>query len=102
MSEITREDLMQLMNLPEPEDWQARQAAIEAQQAGKSRQEITEELAAESEAVFDPETAVPAAHHWKDRGLFMSCEGAGHPSHRSHKIGRRPVERKYTSRWLAK
>lgn len=101
MSDITREELLTLMNLPEPEDFAARQKAIEAQQAGKTRQEIVEELAETSESMFDPETAVPAAHRWVNRGLFKSCEGAGHPSHRSFVMGRsRPTERKYVSRWL--
>lgn len=28
----------------------------------------------------------PIKHRWIDRGLVMSCEGAGHPNHRSFKI----------------
>lgn len=103
MSELSREDLMTLMNLPQPETAEERRKAIEAAQAGKSRQEIQEELAAESEYTFDPETAVPQAHRWVNRGLYKSCEGAGHPSHRSYVMGRaRPTERKYVSRWLKK
>jgi|JI8StandDraft_2_1071088.scaffolds.fasta_scaffold321064_2 hypothetical protein len=25
----------------------------------------------------------PQEHRWVDRGVFIVCEGAGHPSHRS-------------------
>lgn len=27
----------------------------------------------------------PQEHRWVDRGLVMSCEGAGHPPHRAFK-----------------
>lgn len=35
--------------------------------------------------IFDPDTVTPQKHLWVDRGLVMSCEGAGHPYHRAFK-----------------
>lgn len=28
----------------------------------------------------------PIKHRWVDRGLVLSCEGAGHPNHQSFKL----------------
>lgn len=44
---------------------------------------------AESKATVttvDIDNLKPIAHRWVDRGAVMSCEGAGHPNHRSFKI----------------
>ena len=37
----------------------------------------------------DIDSFEPLIHKWVDRGLVMSCEGAGHPNHRHFKIGNR-------------
>lgn len=59
--------------------------ALKAEQAGKSREEIKAQLAETNQHVFDPETAQPVKHNWVDRGLKLSCETAGHPSHQTWK-----------------
>jgi hypothetical protein len=42
---------------------------------------VVEELQQTNEYVFDPATAKPILHNWVNRGLKVSCEGAGHPHH---------------------
>lgn len=61
------------------------QAAISQQQQGKSPEEIEALLQTTAEHVFNPDTAEPIRHVWVDRGLKMSCEGAGHPHHQAWK-----------------
>lgn len=70
-----------------------KQAELAEKQAGKTRQQVVEELKQDAEHVFDPETAAPQKHNWVDRGLIMSCEGAGHPNHQTGKrrMGERPM-----------
>lgn len=50
-----------------------------------SREEVVEELKQEHQHVFDPATAPAILHNWVDRGLKVSCEGAGHPHHEAYK-----------------
>lgn len=76
------------LDVPKPMSYEERQAELRAAQAGMSREQIAEQMTAESEGVFDPETAVAPTHHWVDRGAVMSCEGAGHPTHRHFKFRR--------------
>lgn len=38
---------------------------------------------------FDMDNPPKVIHRWVDRGLILSCEGAGHPNHRHHKVSRR-------------
>lgn len=67
-------------------DWyEEKIAALEAEQKGKAREEIIEEMRTKTEHVFDPATAPKQTHVWIDRGLKMSCEGAGHPHHQAWK-----------------
>lgn len=61
------------------------QKELEEEQANKTREEVTEELQTKYEHVFDPATAPKQGHIWIDRGLKMSCEGAGHPYHQAWK-----------------
>lgn len=49
------------------------------------RNEIHEELKRVSEFTIDLDNLQPIKHVWVDRGLIMSCEGAGHPNHRHFK-----------------
>jgi hypothetical protein len=100
---ITPEDLL-VLNVPHPVPYEEQRAETLASQQGKSRAEIAQELAESSESTFDPETATKPKHVWKDRGVYMSCEGAGHPTHRHAKVGgHKPAERTpYVSRWLKK
>lgn len=48
--------------------------------------ELHEELKAEYQ--FDMDNPPAVHHNWVDRGLVMSCEGAGHPNHRHFKVKR--------------
>lgn len=57
------------------------QEKLKAEQGDKSRDEITEELKQKVEHVFDPATAPKQGHKFVDRGMKLSCEGAGHPYH---------------------
>lgn len=65
--------------------YEEKQAQLKAEQAGKTREEIVEELKSKSEHVFDPQNAPKKIHRWIDRGLVMSCEGGDHPHHQSWK-----------------
>lgn len=76
------------LDVPKPESYEEYRQQVRADSIGKSRQDIAAEMAANSEDVFDPETAVAPSHRWVDRGAVMSCEGAGHPSHRHFKVKR--------------
>lgn len=49
----------------------------------KENEELHKELKAEY--TFDLDNMPEQTHRWKDRGLVMSCEGAGHPNHRHFK-----------------
>lgn len=69
------------------------QQELEAEQAGKSAPQVADELRNKRDDtgkpiyshVFDPDNATPIKHRWIDRGLKMSCEGAGHPYHQAWK-----------------
>jgi hypothetical protein len=77
------------------------QKELEAEQKGKTREQVREELQTigarvdvdeegqpvyrKPEYVFDPETAPKQGHLWVDRGLKLSCEGAGHANHQAWK-----------------
>ena len=50
----------------------------------KTRKEEHERIANESS--IDLDNLPKQTHVWVDRGLVMSCEGAGHPNHRHFKI----------------
>lgn len=101
---IAEEELSNFLNsIPQPQSYDSLRAGLQAEQASMTRAEIAQRAASGSlpigqdaegqpifapaaEAVFDPETAVPPEHKWVDRGLIMSCEGAGHANHRHFKI----------------
>lgn len=84
--------------------YQEYQDQLAAEQAGKSRQEVANMLDSQYEPnpyhldeqgrpilqkkfdhVFDPANAPKVEHRWIDRGLKMSCEGAGHDYHQAWK-----------------
>ncbi len=65
--------------------WKKQKAQELAIQEDMSREEITNELRATNEYVFDPATAPKVIHRWVDRGLKMSCEGGDHPHHQAFK-----------------
>lgn len=53
----------------------------------ESEQEPQESLEPQTIHTVDIDSFEPIVHKWVDRGLVMSCEGAGHPNHRHFKIG---------------
>lgn len=55
------------------------------QPQSSSTEQVVEQLQQQYEHVFDPATAKPLLHNWVDRGLKLSCEGAGHPHHEAWK-----------------
>lgn len=61
---------------------------LKAEQQDLSKDEIIELMNKQHEYVADLDNLKPQTHRWVDRGLVMSCEGAGHPNHRSFKIKR--------------
>jgi FtsZ-binding cell division protein ZapB len=56
-----------------------------AEEKGISREQAVEQLQKRSEWLQDLDKLQPQAHAWVDRGLIMSCEGAGHPYHQVSK-----------------
>lgn len=76
---------MDPLNIPSPVPYAEQLKEQNAAQSGMTRAEIRDNLSSTTEYMFDPETAVPVKHVWVDRGLKMSCEGAGHPMHQSWK-----------------
>lgn len=63
--------------------YEERKQQLEQESAGKSRQQVAEQLSETAEHVFDPDNAKPIQHNWIRRGIKMSCEGAGHPHHQT-------------------
>lgn len=61
------------------------QTEYEQNPSDKLRREIHEELKKTSEYTLDLDNLPPVKHRWVDRGLVLSCEGAGHPNHRVFK-----------------
>ncbi len=61
---------------------------VKQSQEGLSKEEVLEQMTKKNEYVADLDNLTPQQHVWVDRGLVMSCEGAGHPNHRSFKIKR--------------
>lgn len=68
---------------PIPFDQQIKQQ--HAGQANMSREQVKEQLTQSSEAVVDVDELIEKSraiqHNWVQRGLKVSCEGAGHPNH---------------------
>lgn len=63
-------------------DWKQ---AIAEEQKDMSREEVLEEMKRRSDSVIDLDNLPPQDHRWIDRGLIVSCEGAGHPYHQATK-----------------
>lgn len=51
----------------------------------EDRKQVHEELKDKFEQTFNLDDMKPQKHIWVDRGLVMSCEGAGHANHRAFK-----------------
>lgn len=66
-------------------DYKTEQAKIRQEQKDMTREDIKELMMKQSEYVVDLDNLKPQEHHWVDRGIVMSCEGAGHLNHRSFK-----------------
>jgi hypothetical protein len=50
-----------------------------------SREQAIEKLKQRSEWLQDLENLPPQQHNWHDRGVIISCEGAGHDYHQVSK-----------------
>jgi len=59
-----------------------RRAEIEAEQSSLTKDEIRDKLEREAEFTLDLDNLPKVKHHFVKRGIVLSCEGAGHPSHR--------------------
>lgn len=73
------------LNIPDPVPYADQLKEQTATQVGVPRDRIRSHLENTAEYVFDPENVPVIKHNWVDRGLKMSCEGAGHPYHQSWK-----------------
>lgn len=65
-----------------------RTQAVKAEQEGMSREEIASDMERRSEHTLDLNNLPTQKHYWVDRGLKLSCEGAGHPHHSHFKVKR--------------
>ena len=61
---------------------------VKTEQADMSPEEVKEQMQRRSEFMLDLDNLQPQEHHWVDRGVVMSCEGANHPNHRVYKRAR--------------
>ena len=53
---------------------------------GAPRSDLTALMQQHNDDVLDLDALPRQQHHWVDRGLKMSCEGAGHPMHQAWKF----------------
>lgn len=58
---------------------------VKAAQSAMDYDDIRREMSRSNESVFELDKLPKIRHNWVDRGLVMSCEGAGHENHRSFK-----------------
>ena len=58
-----------------------------AEEQGTDIKEAAKDFLQRSKHIVQLEQLQPQVHRWIDRGAVMSCEFAGHPAHRSFKIG---------------
>lgn len=50
-----------------------------------SKEKEVEEVEQKPQYTVDLDKLMPQKHNWIDRGLVMSCENGGHPTHRAFK-----------------
>lgn len=70
------------------ETYEEFKSAVKDEQSSMTKDEVRELMQKRSEYLVDLENTPSQQHRWVDRGLVMSCEGAGHPNHRSFKAVR--------------
>lgn len=63
-------------------------------ESDKTREELINEARELNDIVFDMDGQKKVHHNWIDRGLKLSCEGAGHPQHEVFKLRRFPTASK--------
>lgn len=63
-------------------DWKQE---LKDEQKDMTKEEVMEQLKRRSEWLADMDNLPKQGHNWIDRGLIMSCEGAGHPYHQASK-----------------
>lgn len=66
------------------QSYKERKAAVAAKQSNMSHADVLAKMRKNSEAVVDLNDLPTQQHIWVDRGVVKSCEGAGHPNHRSY------------------
>lgn len=59
--------------------------SVEENQKNMSKDEVIELMSKHEEVLADLDNFAPIKHNWVERGLVMSCEGAGHDNHRHFK-----------------
>jgi hypothetical protein len=55
---------------------------VKSEQSGLSKDQIKDQMEQQSEYAFDLDNFPSVSHNFIQRGIVISCEGAGHPSHR--------------------
>lgn len=53
-----------------------------------TKDEVLEEMQAQSEYAVDLDNLPKQTHHWVKRGIVVSCEGMNHPNHRHFLVKR--------------
>lgn len=67
------------------QDYSSFKQEIAEEQAGKSYNQIKEELAQKYKAIVELDNIPGQAHRWIDRGAKLTCEGGDHPYHETWK-----------------
>ncbi len=69
-------------------DYDDYRAELKAEQKDLSKDEIMDAMSEKSEYAVDLNELPKLKHNWIERGIKVSCEGAGHPHH-SHFLPKR-------------
>lgn len=70
------------VGIPAQESYKELKERLRIEQCGKSRKELLEQFQKSSEYAVDLNNLPKQKHIWIQRGIVISCEGAGHPGHR--------------------
>lgn len=83
MSDKDDDIVLDIDAIPRPVPYGVQLQEKHAGQAGMSRDEVIGQMKAESESAIDLNELAGRTvdHRWVERGLKLSCEGAGHPNH---------------------
>jgi hypothetical protein len=73
------------MSSSETQTYSERKAEIKERQSTMTREQIFEHMAHKNESAVDLNNLPAQSHNFVNRGVVVTCEGAGHPSHRFYK-----------------